>query len=145
MAYMNQDRKATIAAAVKPILAKYGVKGTLSTDRYSITLTLRDGYVDFVADMNDTRYDVLNGDRVVDKARLRTEGFEVNPYWYQEAYKPGSEAVQFLDEVIPAMKAADYFDHSDISTDYFDCSYYFHIKVGRWNKPYVCTAVAAGV
>jgi hypothetical protein len=145
MAYMNQDRKATVAAAVKPVLAKYGVKGTLSTDRCSITLTLRDGYVDFVADMNDTRYDIMNGTVPVDKAALRERGFDVNPYWYSEHYKPGSESVQLLDELLPAMKAADYFDDSDIQTDYFNCAYFFHIKVGRWNKPYVCTAATVGV
>jgi hypothetical protein len=35
MAYMNQERKAQIVAAVKPILAKYGVKGTFAVRNHS--------------------------------------------------------------------------------------------------------------
>jgi hypothetical protein len=145
MAYMNQGRKATINAALKPVLAKYGIKGSLRTDRHSITLTLRSGAVDFVGDMHDTRYDALNGNRVVDKDTLRKGGFDINAYWYTETYKAGSMAVQCAEELVAAMKAADYFDDSDIQTDYFSTAYYFHIKVGAWDSPYVCTAVAAGV
>lgn len=145
MAYMNQTRKATIKAALAPVLRKYGVKGTLSTTKSSITLTLRDGYVDFVADMKDERFDTLNGLQTVDKAALRARGFTVNPYWYQETYKDGSEAKAFLAEAITAMEAADYYDRSDIQTDYFDTAYYFHIHVGTWQKPYVCTAATAAV
>ena len=35
MAYMNQERKAKVAAKVKPILAKYGMKGSLSVRNHS--------------------------------------------------------------------------------------------------------------
>ena len=27
-------------------------------------------------------------------------------------------------------------DRSDIQTDYFDVNYYFHLAIGKWNKPY---------
>ena len=53
MAYMNQERKAKIAEQVKPILARYGVKGTLKTDKHSITLTLKSGSIDFINDLNN--------------------------------------------------------------------------------------------
>jgi len=51
MAYMNQDRKKKIAEKVKPILKKYGVKGSLKTDRLSITLTIKSGPIDFIGDL----------------------------------------------------------------------------------------------
>ena len=35
MAYMNQERKAKINQALKPILAKYKVKGSLSVRNHS--------------------------------------------------------------------------------------------------------------
>ena len=48
MAYMSQERKAQIAPAVKAILKRYGVKGTLSTDRYSLSLNIKSGPMDFI-------------------------------------------------------------------------------------------------
>ena len=48
MAYMNQEKKAKIAANLKPILAKYGMKGTLRVHHHStIVLTLQSGPIDF--------------------------------------------------------------------------------------------------
>lgn len=32
------------------------------------------------------------------------------------------------------------FDHSDSQTDYFHVGFYIDIQIGRWDKPYVCTA-----
>jgi hypothetical protein len=51
MAYMNQTKKATIASKVKPILAKYGMKGSLSVRNHStIVLKLTAGPIDFIAE-----------------------------------------------------------------------------------------------
>jgi len=30
------------------------------------------------------------------------------------------------------------FDKSDSMTDYFHVGYYFHLSVGKWDKPYIC-------
>jgi hypothetical protein len=130
VAYMNQERKQKVAAAVKPILAKYGMKGSLRTDRHSITLTLQSGSLDFVKDMNRER------------AHIAQSGIEqgqpyylqVNQYWLDEHYTGTSLA--FLQEINRAMQAADWYDRSDAMTDFFDCGYYYHIHVGRWDKPY---------
>jgi hypothetical protein len=43
MAFMNQERKAKLAPAVKAVLKRYGVKGTLSTERHSISLNIKSG------------------------------------------------------------------------------------------------------
>lgn len=112
MAYMNQERKAKIAANVKPILKKYGMKGSLSVRNHmSICLTITQGPIDF------------DGDRI-----------QVNPYWYQEHFS--GKAKEFLSEVVPAMYSADYYDNSDAMTDYFDTAYYVDVNIGKWNKPY---------
>lgn len=138
MAYMNQERKATIAQAVKPILARYGMKGTLSVRNHStIVLTLTSGPVDFIGDMAETRqfgYVTVEHDK--DKMRQRYE-LGINPYWYHEHYT--GKSLQFLSDIIPALKGADWYDRSDIQTDYFDTAYYFDVRVGKWNKPYILT------
>lgn len=128
MAYMNQERKATIAANLKPVLKAFGVKGSLSVRNHStIVLTLTSGKVDFVKDfIAVTR----------DNAKLTYErGFTVNPYWFQEHYT--GDSLAFLHEVIAALKSAGWYDNSDVQSDYFNTAYYFDINVGKWDKPYI--------
>jgi hypothetical protein len=136
MAYMNQDRKAIISAAVKPILAKYGMKGSLSVRNHmTIVLKLTSGPVDFIGDLSQTRqfgYVTVEHDK--DEMRKRYE-LDINPYWYHEHYT--GKSLRFLAEIIPAIKSAGWYDRSDAQVDYFDTAYYFDIRVGKWNKPYV--------
>ena len=132
MAWMNQERKAKIVKAAKPVLAKYGVKATFRCNRHAITCTLKSGSIDFISHFNTDRHPIDT-----DKVRSRYN-FEVNPYWFNEHYKDGV-AKSFISEMVDALKAADYYDRSDISTDYFDTAYYYNLKVGDWNKPYTLT------
>ena len=138
MAYMNQSKKAVIASKVKPILAKYGMKGSLRVHNHStIYLTLTSGPIDFIGDLQQQRqfgYVTVQHDK--DKMREHYE-LDINPYWFQEHYSGVSLA--FLSEIIPAMKSADWYDRSEIQTDYFDTAYYYDIHVGSWKKPYVLT------
>ena len=137
MAYMSQDRKAKIVAAMKPIMQKYNVKGTFKCDRHSITFRIKSGSVDFIGDMNPNRIDLLNPHKVDYEPLREKYNLDINPYWYQEHYT--GTALAFLSEAVPAMKAADYYDRSDAMTDYFDTAYYYHINVGSWDKPYDLT------
>ena len=123
MAYMNQEMKATIAKNLKPVLKKFGVKGTLSVSNHStIVLTLKSGKIDFFADYGD-------------REDARKFGIDVNPYWFHEHFTGKSK--QFLTEAFNALKSANWYDESDIQTDYFNTAYYFRINVGKWNKPYI--------
>jgi hypothetical protein len=135
MAYMNQERKAKVVEKVNPILAKYGMKGSLSVRNHStIVLTITSGPLDFIGDMNTER-DTLLGYTPIDKDALRKSyAIDINPYWYHEHYTGTSHT--FLSEIFPAMKAADWYDNSDAQIDYFDTAYYVDVNVGKWNKPY---------
>ena len=54
MAYMNQEKKAKIVSAVKPILKKYGVKATFAVRNHStICLNVKAGKIDL--DRKSTR------------------------------------------------------------------------------------------
>lgn len=134
MAYMNQSKKAIIQKALKPVLAKYGVKGTLRVrNNHAITLTLRSGAVDFVRDMKP----VVHG-RVADKvALMQNYHFSINTYWYADNYEDTARA--FLGEALAALKSADWYDRSDAQVDYFDTAYYVDIDVGTWKQPYTVT------
>jgi hypothetical protein len=124
MAYMNQERKAVIAKNLKPVLKKYGIKGTLSVRNHcTIVLSIKAGKIDFAKDYGkgeDSRW-----------------GIDVNPYWFQDHFVGESKA--FLSEAFDALKSAGHYDNSNASIDYFDTAYYFSIKVGQWNKPYTLT------
>ena len=134
MAYMNQERKAKISQALKPILAKYKVKGTLSVRNHmSIVLTLKSGAIDFIGNSNRVcgrdHYQVARG------FTPNSVGYDqVNPYWFKDHYD--GVAKEFLIEAFKALKAADWYDESDAMTDYFNTAYYVDVNIGKWNKPY---------
>lgn len=136
MAYMNSEKKATIQAAIKPILAKYGVKGSLSVRHHStIVLTLKSGKIDFIGNSNRvcsaSHYQVSNG------FRANTSGYsDVNPYWFQDHYD--GVALKFLKEAFAVLNRGNH-DNSDIQTDYFDVGWYVDLNIGRWNKSYIVT------
>lgn len=130
MAYMSQEKKAKIAPVVKAILKKYGIKGSLSVRNHStLTLTVKQGPIDFISNFNET---VLKNNPL--RARPAEKSIDVNPYWYHEHFD--GVAKEFLTEIFTAMKGPDYFDESDAMTDYFHCSHYYDVKIGRWDQPY---------
>jgi hypothetical protein len=134
MAYMNQERKQKIAKALKPILAKYKVKGSLSVRNHmSIVLILKSGAIDFIGNSNrvcgNDFYQVARGFKPND-----TGYDQVNPYWIKDHYD--GFAKDFLTEALAALKSADWYDESDAMTDYFNTAYYVDINIGKWNKPY---------
>ena len=134
MAYMNQERKAKIASLLKPVLKKYGVKGTLAVRSHmTICLNIKSGNIDFIKNYNDTVQSQPGGFRNGSPAKNH---IDVNPYWYQDHFS--GKAKQFLSEAFAALKGAEWYDNSDAMTDYFDTAYYVDVNVGSWNKPYVC-------
>ena len=111
MAYMNQEKKAKSAANLKPVLKKYGMKGSLRVRNHmSIVLTLKSGKINF-------------------------EGREqVNPYWFHDHYE--GVAKKFLTEAFAALKSAGWYNNTRSEIDYFDIAYYVDINIGKWDKPY---------
>jgi len=134
MAYMSQEHKAKLAPTIKEICKRYGVKATLAVRNHStLMLTVKQGSIDFIGNSNE----VCGNDhfQVARGFKPNTSGYEsVNPYHYDKHFS--GQALEFLKEVIPAMYGPDYFDKSDIQTDYFHCSHYIDVSIGRWNRPY---------
>lgn len=122
MAYVSKEMKAEIAPVVKKILNKYGLKGTLSVRNYSaLVLTISKGKLDFIK-----AYEEATGRKVTN--------IDVNVYHINNTYS--GKMAKCLTELVEALKGPRYFNHSDAMTDYFHCSHYIDINVGRWNKPY---------
>ena len=118
MAYVSQADKKALAPAIKAVLNKYGMKGSISIRNHStLCVTVKSGAIDFS--------EYMRGDAYID----------VNPYWIDTHYA-GIQR-NFLNELLEAMKGPNYFNNDDIMTDYFSRSHYTDITIGTaWNKPY---------
>ena len=129
MAYVSKEMKAKIAPVVKELCKRYGVKATLAVRNHSsLVLNIKSGVIDFIGNYNETC-----------NPRYLAEGsIQVNTYWCHDHFT--GAAKDFLVAAVAALKGPDFFDHSDIQTDYFHVSHYIDINVGRWDKPYELTA-----
>ena len=118
MAYVSQDMKKSLAPTIKAVLKKYGMKGTIAVDNHStLVVNISEGPIDFGHDRDFA---------------------QVNHYWIDKNYV--GDARDFLNELADAMRGPDFYDNSDIMTDYFDLSHYIAINVGRYSKPYKLVA-----
>lgn len=122
MAYMSQDRKKEIHKNLKPVLKKWGLKGTLSVDNHStLVLKIKSGDLDLLGDLN------WHNDTPRDHC-------DVNPYHYRTQFKGDSRDA--IGEILAVMNDGNW-DKSDIMTDYHNVGWYVDIKIGKWNKPYI--------
>lgn len=135
MAYMNAERKAQRATEIKEICQRYGIRTTLSVRNHStLVLNIKSGAIDFIGNYQENQ---LGRVSAVVRENQTITSLDVNPYWYQEHFT--GPAREFLTEVIAAMYGTDYYDESDAQTDYFHCSHYIDVNIGRWDRPYQLT------
>jgi hypothetical protein len=129
MAYVSKDTKAIIAANIKPLLKKYGVKATLAVRHHStIVLNIKSGPIDFIENY-------LADGKCGDETWVRRHiCIDVNPYWFHEHFT--GVAKKFLTEAMTALKSANWYDKTDTMIDYFDTAYYVDINIGKWDRAY---------
>jgi len=123
MAYVSQEMKKELAPAIKAVLKKYGMKGTIAVrDHMVLVCNIKRGKLDILGALPVGEY----GPR---------DYVQVNPYWIEENYDD-PEVVAFLLELKDALEGPNFFCHDDSMTDYFHRSHYIDINVGQWDKPY---------
>ena len=118
MAYVSKQDKAELAPAIKAVLNKYDMKGSISVRHHStLVVKIKQGAIDFADHFT------------------HGEGYiQVNEYWIDQHYAGIHRA--FLNELLAAMKGPKYFNEDDSMTDYFHRSHYTDINIGAWDKPY---------
>ncbi len=137
MAYVSQEMKRAKAPAIKAVLKKYDIKGTISVDNHSsLVVTLTEGKMDFIGEAN--RYNREYAERTGQRFYPVEDNYKVNTYHLDEQYK--GKMRSFFKELLTAMRGTDWFDKSNSMIDYFHIAFYTDINVGRWNRPYVCIA-----
>lgn len=115
MAYVSNETKANIQAALTPVFKKYGIKATVARafQKSALVVNVKSGGLDFGST-----------DR------------QVNVYYIDSNYI--GKAKDFLNEVLGTIKTSGkWYDDSDVMTDYFNTAFYIDINVGKWNKPYI--------
>ena len=135
MAYVNQDKKAKIAAQLKKVVPS-GWKYSLAVRNHStIVMTLRQAPVDILGNIKAT---VEVSDPHNLKSAILTH-WSVNPYHYEKQF---SGAVLGVIERIMDALNLDNYDKSDIMSDYFDVGHYVELNVGLWDSPFLDTLPA---
>lgn len=124
MAYMNQERKAKLAANLKKVMPK-GWKYTVAVRHHSgIVVTISEAPVDIIG---------------AAKQGAPCGQTSINPYHYQSHLANHPKLVAEFDKIFTALNDGNH-DRSDIQSDYFDVGWYVYVEIGKWDKPFVCTA-----
>ena len=141
MAYMNQEKKARIAATLKTVIPPTW-KWSLGVRNHStIVLTIASAPVDLCAESlrvyNDSYRAQRDGEKTAPDA-----AFDLNPYHPDLSFD--GELLETFKKILAALNLDNY-DRSDAMTDYFDVGHYVSVSIGRWNKPFVCTSAKQAV
>lgn len=139
MAYMSQEMKKELAPAIKAVLKKYNVKGTIAVRHHStLVVNIKSGALDLVGAANK-HAQIENDKRGYVWNCTETDYFELNHYHFSKWMREIGEKkiANFADELIAAMRGDKWYDNSDSQIDYFETAYYLDINVGNWEKPYV--------
>ena len=109
MAHMTADKAKKIRQALKAQFPS--CKFSVRKDRYSINVSIM-------------------------KSPFFEDGtsHQVNHYWIERNYE--QDQADFLKTVLKTIKeAGEHYDNSDPMTDYFECAFYIHLRVGQYDKP----------
>ena len=129
MAYVDQEKKAKIAAALKMVIPKTWKWSLAVRNHSTIVLTIASANIDLIG----AWYDMPENKRKCDGYGKPTH-LQVNRHWLS------SDWPESLLPVLTAVCAAlntDNHDRSDLMTDYFDVGHYVDFDLGRWNKPFI--------
>lgn len=127
MAYMSQEKKKVIAAAMKVALKDSGLKYSLSVPTgYGIVMTIKAGPVDFYE----------NYTKVSGKGPHSNGFIDVNPYWYNSHFD--GDTLKLLQTIFAVLNDGNH-NRSDSQSDYFDVGWYVEVSIGKWDKPYILT------
>jgi len=140
MAYISQEKKKELAPAIKAVLKKYGMKGTIGINHHSsLVVNLKEGVLDLLGDAQK------HNDKVAEQRGQQSypvgDYLQVNTY-YADEWAIDEKISNFYEELIGAMKGTGWYNKSDAMSDYFDIAYYLDVNVGKWDKGYVLKEAA---
>ena len=131
MAYMNQERKAMIAAELKKVIPREW-KWSLAVHHHStIILTISEAPVDLLGEYN--RHCAASWDRHNMAGYTPSDYAQLNEYHLDNQFS--GDLLKTFEAIKTAMNVGNH-NRSDIMTDYFDVGWYVSICLGHWDKPF---------
>ena len=132
MAFMNQDKKAVIAAQLKAVMPA-GWKYSLRVHHHStLILQIASAPVDLLNARPDDA-EIRAGYRINTSGNYRG----INLYHLDAEFS--GDLLATFEAICAAMNLGNH-DNSDPMTDYFDVGHYISISIGAWNKPFKVVA-----
>ena len=132
MAYINAAEVKAVREQLKARFPNLKFGCRKGSGSLSIDVTIKSGDIDFFENYNTTC-----GARNQSTAK---EHMQINQYWMHDHFEGVAlETLQGVMEIIKTAPTRQWYDNSDIMTDYFDTAFYIHLQVGEWNKPYQLT------
>jgi hypothetical protein len=123
MAYMSQETKAKIAAELKKVIPKAWKYSLAVRDHSTIVLTIASAPIDLIAIVNANR-------------EHPRKAAQLNQFYLSDEFKGNAEMCELFAKIYATLKGPEFFDHSDSQTDYFNCSHYIRINLGKWDKEF---------
>lgn len=134
MAYVDQAKKAIIAAELKKVIPA-GWKHSLSVSNHStIVLTISAAPVDLLAEVR--RVGSREAARIGRDYHADFQNVQLNTYWLEHAL---DESLAVFTAIKAALNTGNH-NRSDPYTDYYDVGHYVEINIGRWNKQFIYLA-----
>ena len=121
MAYISNEEIKVIRAELKTLLSvKEGWKVSIIRENHSVVNVT----------ILEAPYELRND---VEKSYEQT-----NPYYLKERKNEKSrEILQKISDIVNKTN----FDDSDLQSDYHHVGFYFHLNLGRWDKPFLVSGV----
>lgn len=133
MAYITKTEVQAKAIKLKQIAKQYGIKLSVSGSNSStIKVTIQEGKIDFFWNLMQCASE-CDADSYYETTIAQKGYLKVNPYHLDKSFS--GVALECL-EKIKEVLYEDHWDESDVQSDYFNCSYYVAIHIGRYDKPY---------
>jgi hypothetical protein len=132
MAYMNQEKKANIAAALKAVMPKDWKYSLAVRNHSTIVCTIKSAPLNLV--------DIYTAEGCSDDVRkscIDRMNVDVNPYHWEKHFE--GDLLATFTKIFEALNLGNW-NRSDIITDYFDVGHYVDLTFGKWDKPFEVTA-----
>lgn len=127
MAYMNQEKKRKINEALKKVVPKDWKYSLRVHHHSSIVMTISSAPIDLLRAFAENQY--FKHDEATYK--------DVHQYRYHGQLEDQS-LIEVFDQIFEALNT-DNFDKSDIMSDYHHVGHYVDLRIGAWDRPFICT------
>lgn len=131
MAYITTEEVREIRNELKEKFGKRGFKFSVrNSNKMEVIVSIKSGKTDF----SDLWADKKEGDYGFGYAQIN--------HYHLHNYGEHAELFREIEKVIKTAPAKakggrEWYDESDIQSDYFNTAFYFTINVGSWDNPYI--------